>query len=519
VTELDVLLWAAGGSPPSGDADLDEDRLLVLARAHQLATRLHRRLASGPPRWAGPRLVAEVAALADEAHRRVREQYAALAEMRAAVPEGARPLVTKGMAHLFLTGDERMLRRFHDLDLFSREPAEVVAALTRLGYRIDVREPPHRLGRRIWYWIATASRGDCNVDLHGRFPAWSYPAGLDVAACSPTGHPGAWRCPDTLLRGEIGAGALFAHAVERAGLDGEPVLITDAEMTVLVGCCHVFTDYLVEFGLPYARIKLGELANLGQLVSSPAFRWPAFERLAREHRAEDAVAYVLALLDRWLGIRRDPSVGARFPGQPVPPRTLWQSRGRGGFVVSLAAVEPPEDAVVRTTTAGELVRHLGGEAVAAERWYGTPGLDAASLARRLLHGDELAARLCLRRTPAGLELAVGVAGAGEPGQMDVLAWFGDTIVECVAHETGELFAYDRRREQRLDPGVVPFRRLEGGQDGGLEHAATTIPWSMLPARDAPGAEIPLLLGVRRWPPDGEWPRASALFPVLLQPAG
>jgi Uncharacterised nucleotidyltransferase len=516
MTELDVLLWAAGGELPSGrDADLDEDRLLLLTRAHQLATRLDRRLASGPPRWASPRLVAEVAALAGEAHRRLREQYGALAEIRAAVPERARPLLSKGMAHLLLTGDERTVRRFHDLDLFSRDPMGLERALPALGFRLDDKDPPEPLGRRVFHEIAKATRGDCNVDLHGRFPAWSYPAGLDGAACSAAEHPGPWRCPDTLLRGEITTGGLFASAVERPGLDGEPVLITDAEMTVLVGCCHLFADYVVEFGAPYARIKLGELANVGELLSSPAFRWPAFERLAREHRAEDAVAYVLALLDRWLGIRRDPPAGARFPGDPVPPRTLWFARGRGGFVVSTAAVERPEDVVVRATTAGDLVRHLGASTVAADRWYGTPGLAVAPLARRLLHGEELAARLNARWDPAGLELAVGVAGAGDPGELDVLAWFGDTIVECVAHETGELHAYDRRRERRLDPSTVPFRRLPAAGDGTVEHT-TTIPWSMLPAGDA---EIPLLLGVRRWPPGGEWPRASTLFPLRLWRAG
>jgi hypothetical protein len=379
----------------------------------------------------------------------------------------------------------------------------------------------------VFHELAKASREDCNVDLHGRFPAWGYPAEVAGATSSASDNPGAWRCPGSLRRGEITTGGLFASAVERSGLDGRPVLITNAEMTALVGCCHLFADYVVEFAAPYARIKLGELANVGQLLSAPTFRWPDFERLVHRHDAADAVAYVLALLDRWLGIRRPPPAGARFPENPVPPRTLWFARGRGGFVVSTAAVERPEDVIVRSTLALDLVRHLGAETVGASagderrRWYGTPGLDAVPLRRRLVHGppgEELAVRLSAHWSPEGLDMAFGVPGAGEPGELDLLVWFGDTIVECVAHETGELHAYDRRRERRMEPATVPFRRAPAADGAGAVHT-TTIPWSMLPTRDARGPETPLMLGVRRWPPGGEWPRAGTLFPVLLGPAG
>jgi hypothetical protein len=99
-------------------------------------------------------------------------------------------------------------------------------------------------------------------------------------------------------------------------------------------------------------------------------------------------------------------------------------------------------------------------------------------------------------------------------EINILLYFADVIFECIRHPEGELHVYDRRVEKRISPGVVPFSIARSAEDGYVTYRALA-PWRVIPGVDPVGGRIPLLLGVRRWGRQGDYPEASTLIPLLI----
>jgi hypothetical protein len=520
VNERDILIWAAGG-PPLQEPVYDEARLLPAVAAHHLEIRLDRRLAVDRPGWATAKLIDGVASLAGEVRVTTRRLYAALAEILANVGEAERPLLIKGASYTFLTGHDHMLTRSADLDLFTQDLPGLRDSLVKLGYVVHHKNPPEPFGRKVRHEYAKLNRGDVEIDLHSRYPAWRYPKFVsDHRSTSPADNPGIWPCINNLVRGEVTVEGLFANRVERPGFDGIPVPVLRPEMTVVISCCHIFANYLAEFPSAFATIRLGELANLAELASSPEFDWSHFASLTAKYDADDAVAYAFTLAERWLGVTLRPPANARRTGQAVPPRALWFARGDGAFLIATSDAETPEDVIVRSSTTADLLRHLGATAVSAgdaePSWYSTlPDTRDIPLERVLTHatGDStFGVRFSIRWSSGGLGFTVDIP---EPSgtEIDLLCYFGQTVIECIEHPDGERFAYDRLQERRIALAALPFRRLAA--NAGLAKYEWTIPWERLPgATDV--NEIPMLLGARRWSEAGDAPVAGLLCPLRVQ---
>lgn len=515
--ETAILVWAAGGCEPKSP-QYDEDQLLSAVKAHHLGVRLDRLLSAAPTPWASASLRHAVRGLAADAHARSRCLHRAYAEVLGAAVGDTRPVLSKGIAYPLLAGTAEMVTWSVDLDLFSADPAGLVKTLVALGYEVDDKSPPEPFGRRVRHEFAKLRRGDMEIDLHSRFPAWGYPTGVaEPGRTEPSGQPAVWRCPSSLHRGEITIGQLLRERVSRRDSDGIRLDVTGEAMTALVSCCHLFSSYVTEFPALSATIRLGELANLGDLISAPSFDRPEFDRLTASSSAHDAVAYAFALLARFLGRRVDPPPEARFPGHPQPPRALWFARGEGSLLVSTSAVESPFEAVVKTTPTRDLVGHLGATQLRLGRWYGTPGCAAPAgpLSRVIVQDPawaDLPVRLICSSEPAGLEFRVDLPPPAVGTETNILLYLDPDVYECIEHPGGQMFSYDRRHETRLGPATIPFGR---SGDGAYR---VVLPWTTVPPDRPPARQtLSMLLGVRRWQPDGDRPAASILVPLEIQP--
>jgi hypothetical protein len=520
MSEAAVLIWAAGGPRPQ-EPDYDESLLLSAIRAHHLEIRLERRLEREWPDWATKTLRAGVADLAHEVRARARLQYAALRELLAKVDGPARPILIKGLSYRLLSGRDHTLTRSIDLDLTSRDLPALRDALVDLGYLVDPKDPPEPFGRRVSHEYAKLIRGKVMIDIHSRFPAWRYPMAAAIShSTSPAANSHSWTCIDHMIRGEIPTESLFARRIEIPGFDQLSVPVAGQEMTALVGCCHIFANYVTEFPAQYATIRLGELANIAELTNKPSFDWGLFKTLAAEHDAADAVSYASALIRKWFGAALRQPDGARLPDEPVPPRSLWFARGGGVFLVSTADIETAEDVIVRSTTTADLIRCLGEVAVQAAgndkpRWYGafpeTTGIPLGRVLTQVADGVAFEFGFRVRWNDNGLHFTVCTPKAMGT-EVNVLCYFGGAVIEYIEHPDGELFAYDRIRERRIASNALPFRH--GANDTERTMYEVSIPWERLPAR-SDSDEIPMLLGVRRWRPDGDVPLAGTLCPLRL----
>jgi hypothetical protein len=506
VRESSILIWAAGRDADVG-AGYDEELLLAAVRAHHMEIRFEHRIARDRPQWLSPATVRRVEDLAADARALARRNFSALAEVLAEADGPEFPLLSKGMTYFLLTRQDLMLKRSADLDLFSKHPEGLREVLCRMGYEVDPKDPPQPYGRKVFHEFAKLRRDDVEIDLHSRFPVWSYPPGITGTTVSPAANPGLWAGPDSMRRGQLSTGALFDSQVTATGPGETAIPVTSPEMTALVSCSHLFANYVAEFLQPYASIRLGELVNLTELISLRSFDWAVFDELTQRHDALDAVTFAMWLSRRWLA---PPPSAANYVnrfGDELPPRTLWFARGKSVFLVS--PFESAEDLLVRTVTAEDLADHLDAvPAMADGRWYSVLSDQTGSpVTRALIHcdgSDRLGFRFGLRSDGSGLTLTVEPAFETGGQEVDILCCFNEPIIECVAHPGGEHHAYDRLREQRLTPAEIPFRQVNGTY-------RITIP----PARLPPGDNLPMLLGVRQWNTDGEYPRAATLVPIRI----
>lgn len=515
MTERDILIWAAGGARPV-DPQFNEDLLLAAARAHHLGTRLRQRLEAERPRWALPSLIDAVAGLAEDAERRsgrLREAYAEV--LRAAVGE-ARPVLSKGIAYPLLLRTEQSITWSADLDLFAPSPESLRDALTDLGYVLDTKNPPEPYGRIVLHEYGRLDRGDIQIDLHDHFPAWRYPPLQVMHRTTPPATPGPWEVPSSLERGQVAIPQLVDASIVPMDPSGARLPITSPEMTAIISCCHLFANHLTEFPAPYATIRLGELANLFDLIRKPDFPWARFHRLIAGTGAQDAVAYGFALINELLDQRFVPPEGAALPDEPLPPRALWFARGEGILLVSTAGVESPRDVVINETPETQVIQHLGTSRIRAgheddTEWHSSCPSEETGERRVLLQtpaSRTLSFRFTPVRTESGLRFLLDFPSASPGHEIDILLHLGEQIYEFIRHPAGELHAYDRRTESRVVDGTL---RLSLRRDGIY---VVDTDWSRVPGRTRV-TEITMLLGVREWEADGDRPAATTLVPLQV----
>lgn len=528
--EAAILRWAAGGPMPA-DPHYDEALLLEAVKSHRMGVRLHRRLGECAPDWASATLSSGAADLAQDAERRTEQLFEAFREILAEAEGGIlEPLLLKGLSYYLTLSLDQTVTWSADLDLIAGDLSGLCVLLSDLGYLRDPKDPPQPHGRRVFHEYAKFNRESVQIDVHSRFPVWRYP--VEVASSNsvePSVNPGLWNCIGDFDRHEISVAEFLRHRRHVPGLDGRTVPIATPEMVALVSCCHIFANYVTEFPRPYATVRLGEVANLGALTSQSWFDWSLFNSLTLRCDASDAVAFAFSLLSTWLDVPRPAPTNARCP-EPLPPRDLWFARGKGGFLVSTAGTEPVDDLLVRTTTLDSLLDLLGANQIRC-------GPDAVSYQAVSSHGDSpvlgrvfthrepaaLPFQMSVRWLDAGLELSVTMRSDDQGNEINILLYFADMIFECIRHPDGEMHVYDRLIEKRMPSGVVPFTVAQstgGGHgaqsaEGGCATYQAMVPWRVIPGADPAGGRIPLLLGVRRWGRQGDYPEASTLIPLLI----
>jgi hypothetical protein len=517
-----ILRWAVGGMMPAGPR-YDEALLLEAAKSHRIGVRLHRRLSECAPDWASTTLSSGAADLAQDAVRRTGQLFGAFREiLTEAEGHACEPLLLKGLSYYLTLGLDQVVTWSADLDLIAGDLPGLCDLLSNLGYVKDPKDPPQPHGRRVFHEYAKFNRESGQVDVHSRFPVWRYPA--EVASSEnvePGANPSLWRCIGDFERHEISAAEFLGHRRHVPGLDGRTTPITTPEMVALVSCCHIFANYVAEFPRPYATVRLGEVANLGELTSQSWFDWTLFHSLTLRCDAADAVAFAFSLLQTWLGVPRPGPTNAHWSGPTLPPRDLWFARGKGGFLVSTGDIEPVDDLLVRTTTLDSLLDHLGANEIrcdpnpvtyqAVSAHEGSP-----TLGRVLTHRQQAALpfQFSVRRLDAGLEFLVTMRSDDQGNEINILLYFADGIFECIRHPDGELHVYDRRVEMRLPSSVIPFSIARSALEGRATYRAM-VPWRVIPGATPADEHVPLLLGVRRWGRQGDYPEASTLIPLLI----
>jgi hypothetical protein len=293
---LQILKWAAG-APENLDSvrSVDEDALMDLVASHNLYTRFFRRIQAERPRWASRTMSIRAFTRNKFAKQRIQQQIASLWEIVQAVPTNAGPIIPiKGLSLHALTGETDNIRISGDIDVFAEDPEGVWAAMTSLGYAT---EEKHDEGSH----FAVMNRGGVQFEIHRSFPVWAYPPGLAAADMQPESHPGVWRQPFSDIREtstqyrDIAAEVCPGVAPQTQGLT-----VPNPAMAALLLCVHAFRHYVEGHALDSPIVRLGELADIHDLMRHPQFDYGRFQSLVSLFSAHDAVRFVQYLSHLYL---------------------------------------------------------------------------------------------------------------------------------------------------------------------------------------------------------------------------
>lgn len=309
-----VLLWAAGRQEaPPMEGRPDESALLALVDLHALTARLGHRLQGTPAPWASGSFREGLADL-DLANRRQAAANLSAAAQITAIEEAGDPVMIKGLSTSLVTGLAHTLR-CGDIDLVTRDGEAATNVLRRLDYQRSRAPFMHEVGE--------FTRGDTEVDLQSYFPVHSY-TGLDRGALDPDAHPGVWvqpaYCPAV---GSIDWAVLARHRLDHRLPDGGRVYIPRPELLAIVLCAHAFMNFINVWSISHREkpyVRLGELADLGDLTKDPRFDREVFARLVQDLNAADAVGWAAWAFESLIGpIDLPATYGAEHP------RCLWWS--------------------------------------------------------------------------------------------------------------------------------------------------------------------------------------------------
>ncbi len=534
--EREILRWAAGGARGPHVPRMDEQLVLGLLWRHQLYTRFQERVQREQPPWCSRQLKIGAWAQCRAAQQQLQLQLQALREILKAWPAEGGPLViVKGLTTYALTGDPGHVRFSSDIDVLCGDIPGLCRSLEALGYDMSSTWAAHHSVRCV--------RGPLLIEPHNYFPMQAYPpeiqigparagasgAAFTAADFAPEDHPGHWRQPILFSRyREVLHAELSAHLVPALNPEvnrffpGGPLRVLHPNMAVLIVCQNIFKDFISSalYGEPWMR--LGDLADIGDLVRHPLFEADEFLHLSEQYACEDALALVGSLCEQHLG--RDPLPaasglsGAAWPGPAIGPRLprrlsywdfCWATQG----ATAEASLVPPDS--------GSVIEDLGTNEVLAGRGTVVHSYVARASGEELAPGEEAIPRVILNLNPDG-------------------EWTG-TIRFSVACETDALRVRvwlsrpaDARHEQTVSlylglPGGDHLWMNTGPQRDGFETQHVSVssdaagftfdavyPWDVLPVMARNSPSIPALLQVMTFQRQAGLPD-EAVFPTITLP--
>lgn len=399
MNEAQILKWAAGAPEDITDiGSIDVQALLRLIAAHHLHGRFVTRVGLEHPRWVPRTLSLGAWKLLDRARQALRRQAEAVRGISEALgADAVPPVVIKGISTYALTGDSRNVRVGGDVDLLADDPERLWAAMTGLGYVLTRDKDEHGAE------YAVMIRDGLEVEIHRYFPAWAYPEGLADADLRPAHNPGVWEQPFGDVRLTKIDRQDLADDIETSAAQHTPGLTVPGPTTMtLVLCAHLFRHYAEGRPHPAPVVRLGELADVHDLIGHARFSRERFEGLVSRLHAEDAVRFVRCVSRlclaadpfAWLDaeeVHPEPGAALPFPMQLSP----WSGWG--------ALLTPDE--LLRPLAPGALFDRLGPNVV-------TAGVGQDEAPARIIvqspQGEQMPLRLSVTWDPVALHVGLRI---------------------------------------------------------------------------------------------------------------
>src|SRR5262249_25731809 len=329
MTQAPFLSWAIGAPINIGQNEpIPAAELLDLFREHRIAGRALHRILKEVPAWASSELVDGLEQQQQENETMVREQAAALAELRREYVPANQPMILfKGLGAYAHGGDRRALRRTLDLDIVLLDPDPVVEKMKKDCLEEYRNVSPHEL-------INVRVKG-VEIDLHGYYPIWSIDRNAGSVALNAHDGITVREHSGEVVVCELSADFLLENALRTDLFDVPDVFYPDPAAAALIICAHGFRDYVSKSSVTARNkppLRFAEIADVAEYVRMATFNRQRFLALVDRTRGRDAVEWMAHIVARYaqdrymLDLLSDGEAGAGN-GRNTPyigtPQAVW----------------------------------------------------------------------------------------------------------------------------------------------------------------------------------------------------
>lgn len=500
--ELEVLKWIADlREHVAVSGSCDQDMLGEAIIRHRLVTRFLHKHRVQPQPWVTRSLHLRLLAYQHLVERNFRRNLAAMREIIAAYGIESPPLIAiKGYTAHILTGNPLAVRESGDIDIFSSDPAQLVQALKRIGYRQDDQASAHE--------FATMSREDVHVEVHNYFPVLTYP--------THTNQSEVWIKRSEIRVDKITYRDLLEHHFVGSDSNAAGLVVPNVSLAVLVGCANILRDYWIDLVLKdMATIRLGDLAEVCELLKQPRFDVDEFSSLVNQFNGYDSISFVGYLLENHTGHNPFASLfpqASRTPPQSrlALPRHHWQWTCVDPNVIECA----PDDLIIRQNKGSVeyIVDKLSANLVSAnssdrKACYSNIQLEGCrTVVAQETGGLTLPLKFSIACDQEILTLEVTILEALNSYMEGISVWVGEGV--CVWwYNTSD------RRFWTLQLRLRAQTSLKLSQN--YYTVRFVFPWESIPETAQAQGVIPLLIGAAKRGEDSSI-LAGALVPVLAR---
>lgn len=317
-----ILKWAAGSNKPLPiHLEYDEDILVDLVNIHNLSGRFVQRLKENDAPTFTPKLVSAIYDLNSQTKKRVIQNMNAVSQINQQLPSTSKIIVIKGFSTYLLVGKESTIR-FGDIDILSSDTEVLLEVLNKMNYRQTRPSFLHEIGEY--------TRDAIELDIHDHFPVYFYPDSLLNADLNPFNNLGVW-CQDyNMKKREIKYDDLIKNSIQVSVPNSTDIRVADPNILTIIICAHAFMNYTNIWSISHrvkAYVRLGEIADLFDLVNHPSFDSKRFFSLLRQFDALDAVEWAANITSMLFGNNPLPVTSTINLDEELPinrfPRCLW----------------------------------------------------------------------------------------------------------------------------------------------------------------------------------------------------
>jgi hypothetical protein len=318
-----ILKWAAGGevSLPA-HCEYKEEELIDLIRLHNLSGRFLKKIKNHPNYKFSRKLIK----LLKQHHRNVEQSVErnikSFLEIKNTLPHNIKIITIKGFSTYIIVNKKEVMRT-GDIDIISNNGLGLIGELKKQHYKLTKKPFLYELGEY--------TKDGIEVDVHEYFPIYSYTNSLISDILNPKKSLDLWQQNYEMLKINITYDLLSEYLYESCIENNIGIITTgDPNIMIIIICAHAFMNFVNIWSISHRSktyVRLGELADLFELIEHNRFNRKKFGQLVEKLQAYDSIRWVHYITQ--ILFKKSPFANENIDNKLIEyhlfPRNIWRN--------------------------------------------------------------------------------------------------------------------------------------------------------------------------------------------------